>query len=745
MSTEQQNLDVEGAPSGGGLAVTDIYFVLFRRKWIIVLGLILGVLAAAALWKIRQPPYVSDAKLLVKFVIETPPQATAQQINKIEDNGASVIGSEIEILTSQDIARHVAAVVGPERIVARGENSDITNDAAAFILKKLNATPLQRTKIIYLEFQHKDPAICQIVLNEVIDAYFKKHDDVHTARLSDKTLNQQVDQLRMEITNCEARLKLLKEKAGVSSLEDSKKEGIKLASNVRQQLFEVRAELAKQRATRDAMHSQGIRVTNAASISAADVPPDKLDEYKAVLTQLEVLNRRRAEYSGLSDTVPQVATNLLQIRAAAARKTALELAFPPLPKLMLPGAALPAPAPVAASPATLAYELPALESKALELSNQLASVELQLKQIQEVETEVGDLERRRASLQKELEQTEFARLEFKRKSTLDASQNASISRVQEPSPPSRDFGKLFKTMGMAVFGGMGFGIALAFILEMFLDRSLKRPKDVETALAVPLFLSIPYTNIRGLLPASDSAKRKALPAPAAGTGGGGSSALVPTDVIKPPEANQELKPYHDALRDRLMNYFDVRDMTHKPKLIAVTSCRDGAGVSTVASGLAASLSETGDGNVLLVDMRGQQGAAHAFYHGKPAIGLAEALEDETRGGAMVNENLYVVSAGSVDKKLEKVFPKQFSQFVPKLKASDYDYIIFDMPPVGQTSVTAKVARFMDMVLMVVESENTDKDAAKKAGALLADANATVATVLNKQRSYVPGWLHQELQ
>jgi polysaccharide biosynthesis transport protein len=89
-------------------------------------------------------------------------------------------------------------------------------------------------------------------------------------------------------------------------------------------------------------------------------------------------------------------------------------------------------------------------------------------------------------------------------------------------------------------------------------------------------------------------------------------------------------------------------------------------------------------------------------------------------------------------------PRQFSNIVPRLKASDYDYIIFDMPPVGQTTITAKVARFMDMVLMVVESNKTDRDVARRAWTLLAESKATVATVLNKHRRYVPVWLQPDL-
>jgi Mrp family chromosome partitioning ATPase len=215
-----------------------------------------------------------------------------------------------------------------------------------------------------------------------------------------------------------------------------------------------------------------------------------------------------------------------------------------------------------------------------------------------------------------------------------------------------------------------------------------------------------------------------------------------------PEPECAFKPFHEALRDRLVTYFEVRNMKHMPKLISVTSCNPGAGVSSVAAGLAASLSETGEGKVLLVDMAGGPGTAHAFFHGKAACGLEEALQEDSRPNALVSGNLYAVSGSieaSQNQKLDRIIPRQFGSFMPKLKASDYEYIIFDMPPVGQTSVTAKVARFMDMVLMVVEADKTGREVATRAHALLAESRGTVATVLNKRRRYVPAWLLQEFE
>ena len=219
----------------------------------------------------------------------------------------------------------------------------------------------------------------------------------------------------------------------------------------------------------------------------------------------------------------------------------------------------------------------------------------------------------------------------------------------------------------------------------------------------------------------------------------------PQSGSPPPwDANHVLHPYWDALRDRLITYFEVKNLTHKPKLVAVTSCGEGSGVSTIASGLAASLSDTGDGNVLLVDMNQQEGAAHQFYKGRLTLDLDDALRLEKRGEALVQDNLYVVKEVTNGDKLPRVLPRRFTNLVPKLKASDYDYIIFDMPPISQVSVTPRLSRFMDMVLVVVESEKTDRELVKRATGMLTESKANVGLVLNKGKTYIPKQLHQEL-
>ena len=88
-------------------------------------------------------------------------------------------------------------------------------------------------------------------------------------------------------------------------------------------------------------------------------------------------------------------------------------------------------------------------------------------------------------------------------------------------------------------------------------------------------------------------------------------------------------------------------------------------------------------------------------------------------------------------------PKKFYNMLADFKASELDYVVFDMPSLGDTSATLPLAGFMDTVLLVVEAEKSNRDAVKRAYTQLA-AKTKVSVVFNKSRSYGPKWLEGEL-
>ena len=757
MSSSSQNR-VPPPEAKPGMDLADIYYILFRRKWLIVVGSALGLIAAAGLYKFQKPLFRSEAKLLVRYIRDLPltsPGTIGSEIGlKVPDfYGTKIMKTELEILTSQNIAMEVAMKVGPAALISNPRLAPDPDRAAGVVGKYLRAENPSGSDIIAVTFQHSNPEVVTNVLVRAIDSYLRMHVQVHSSDTGSDSnaLTAEVVQLRKDLGDVEESIRQLKSSTGLASIEESKKALIERKGKIEQDLTAALAELEGARAalkeqTPDTPPApvNGVTTVPPAAPVAGAVPAEKGDEYRDLAQREQVLAKKDLELSlYLTPEAPARKSNAALLQATRQAKAKLETEFPTLVgaarTLLAPGLVLPVQP--TNSVQALRTQTRTLEARIGFWTNSLQQLRVEVSALSGAEATMSGLSRQKAELEKKLLAAEFRLQQKAERQAAGGDRAPNISPVQSPPPAWQEMMPLYKKMLGILFGGFGGGLALAFLLELVFDRSLKRPKDVESVLPGPLFVTIPALD----MPSVGQHRTGGAPVPPSELPvkrkwAGRSTPSAPMDAADP---DHPLRPYQEALRDRLINYFEVREMTHKPKMIAVTSCEEGAGVSSTAAGLAATLSETGDGNVLLVDMRGERGAAQAFCHGKAACGIEDALEAASRGNALVHDNLYVVAAGSLDQKLQKMLPRQFGDMVPRLKASDYDYIIFDMPPVGQTSITSKVARFMDMVLMVVESDRTDRDVAKRARALLAESKATVATVLNKRKRYVPKWLLQE--
>ena len=374
-----------------------------------------------------------------------------------------------------------------------------------------------------------------------------------------------------------------------------------------------------------------------------------------------------------------------------------------------------------------------LDARVKVLRAELDKIRAEIVVIEDVEASVTQLLRR-----KELEETNYryfaASLEQARISeAFEAGQLANIGLVQAPSPPVANAASRLKSVGMVLFGCLFAGLGLAFLIELVVDRTVRRPFQVESGLLLPLFFSIPRLKFK-------SSRKRFLP---------------PNKELDPPEDEAEatmpspltewapghpFRPHLESLRDQLLMHFEGDG--HKPKLIGITSCREGAGVTTLALGLASALSETGDGKVLFVNLDFRDQSLHPFFRGKPARGLNEVLENRETG--IISRNLYLADASTNASSAMESLPRNISRIMPKLKLSDYDFIVFDLPRVTRTSITPGLAGMMDLVLMVVESEKEPQEMVKRAAALMQESQARVSVVLNKLRTFVPARLHREL-
>jgi hypothetical protein len=135
------------------------------------------------------------------------------------------------------------------------------------------------------------------------------------------------------------------------------------------------------------------------------------------------------------------------------------------------------------------------------------------------------------------------------------------------------------------------------------------------------------------------------------------------------------------------------------------------------------------------------GEMHPFLEGKSVASLSSILEPEGEGTATNgSDNLYLATVNGAKERHVPIGLRNYYRMMPRLRAADFDYIIFDMPALGTTSPTLGMLGFMDKVLLVLEADRSDKAMIKRSYAELIDSRANISCVFNKTRAYGPKWL-----
>jgi uncharacterized protein involved in exopolysaccharide biosynthesis/Mrp family chromosome partitioning ATPase len=720
---------------GGSLNVDDVLFTLFRHKWLILAFFCLGVVGAITVRILRPPYYITEAKLLISFVVDKQPGPAAVDglVHTPDNGGPSVLNTEVEILWSHDVISNVVRTLGAERILAKRGGGNDPDAAAAVVSGGLEVTQPPRTSILTVFFRNRDPNIVQPVLDAVIENYLMAHVQYHIGADSELARKRSED-LRTRLVANEEEQKRLKTTDEVLNLETAKQNFQKELDKIRSDLYDAEGELAGRRAI--------LGDSQVANAGKMRIPPEVIEEYGNVLSDLTEWKRKDRELAqqGMTPAHPARFTIQGQIEKLSQQRTNLVGRYSALAQFtMLAGNTNTSGTGLAADLA----EIKRLTGRVDYFRSQLTNVQVKVVSLLDLEAKLHNLEREHSTLETNYNFI-VQNLELEQASHAIGGNLNNITTVEKPTPPARDTKKLKKMLG-GVFGACAAaGLGLAFLIDMVLDRSIKRRSDVERHLRLRVLQAIPDTTWtwRSQLPWGSLLRSRRNPSTPNGHGDGNSHAVAVWDPV------HQLYQHADGLRERLMTWFEVQNMNlKKPKLVGVTSCNSGCGVTTIANGLAASLSRTGNGNVLLVNMdhSGQEAGTQSFHNGERGNELIEPLDGNGGCEHPLGENFFVTPAnGGASDKLVPAQATRLNYLIPKLKASEYDYIIFDMPRVSQTSSTARMAGYMDIVLLVLESEKTAQQAAVGAHTMMKDSRANVAAVLNKCRPRVPALLSPDL-
>lgn len=721
------------------MGLNDIVFIVFKHKRLILWSAFLGLLGALMVYIFVPPPYESQSKLLVRYVVDRNVVDPQENQTKTADTAYndSLIAAEKEILSSWDLAAEVAAALSTE--VSSDNSITGQNLAARRIHLGLSVTGTKGNNVISVSYKDSDPRYARRVLEELIKRYFVKHLQVHRSESAFQYVANETAQVQTRLNQIEEELKRAKKEAGIVSLKETM-DGLSVQLAKSQEALNAAQEATASQRAKVKELSNLLGATGPEQAPATGMPANRKEvrDYQALGIGIATLRQKELDLlSRFTSDSQMVKANQSQIGQLESRQRELEKRYPGLLTIVPEG-----------STRGLLFErnpqleliseratLAALEEKTGVLAEQFRSLQEQAIKFAEITPNIAMLERK-----KELEETNYkyfqesldkARID----EALDPTKMPNISVVQKPTPALAADGPRNKILLGLGGGGLFVGLTLAMLIELVFDRTLKRSAELED-LNIPRLICIPDWKHQTPIQLADQPEDEPKSSPG--------DQDLPGEALKrrQPRWSDFMRPYGEALRDRLALYFQLKHMNSKPKLVALTACSPGAGTSTIAGALALACSESGEGKVLFVNMKSSEEEIHPLFEKNTTCSLSDALEPN-RIKAIGRGNLYLATANSLAPGATQMIPKRFYDLIPHIKGSDFEYIIFDMPPLGPTSSTLAMAGFMDKVLLVIESEVSSLDSVRRAYSELVAARADVSAILNKSKTYGPKSLQSE--
>ena len=246
-----------------------------------------------------------------------------------------------------------------------------------------------------------------------------------------------------------------------------------------------------------------------------------------------------------------------------------------------------------------------------------------------------------------------------------------------------------------------------------------------------------------------------------------------TDRLDRIEKKEAIKPYiiksvtDSKIDPHIVTYFDSHspiteqyrilrtniqsiNPSSPPRIIAITSAIHNEGKTVTTINLAITLAnDLHKKKILLIDADLRKASLANYLGINPEVGLADMLSDGAAvDNAIVNigiNNLDILPAGS-----RKANPAELLSS-PKMKKTlselkkQYDYIVFDCPPVIPVTDGVVVGAQCDGVVVVVQAARTQRGTMRHTQDLLKQAHVkTLGYVLTSIEYHIPQYIYRYL-
>ena len=681
------------------------YLLVLKRRWLVATA-VFAVFAGFAVfnWISQKPAYQATGKLLFRTDRTSSLTGAGKDIGDLESvkREANPLDTQAIILQSEPIIKEVI-----KSLDIKNEDGEPVNPDSISI----GTSSIVGTDIMRVSYTSGKPELAMKVVNSAMEAYIKENINTNSsqAKAARLFIENQLPDVKDELNEATKDLRDFKQKNQIIQLQEETIKAVDIISNIDKELADAKSNFAELQARENEVSrqlnlplSKAIEITSLSQVKGVQ---EVLDELQKVQTELTTLRTTLTNSHPSIDNLEEkeaALKNLLQQRTVQSLGYQTQIN--------------PARLQIGQVKQELASDFVRLHSERLGLGQKIESLSELRNMYKDRTNDIPNLERKQTQLEQRLSiaqksyenlETRLQEIKLAENQTVGNASIVEYAKKVVPSPQANK--KRFMITFGSLFVGSLLSIGSAYFVDL-IDRRLKSTKEAEALFGYTLL---------GLIPKFDTNNNtSAVKEKITGVSERVIVATSPRTVI------------HEAYQMLQANLKFI-SLDKKVRSIVVTSSIAGEGKTEVAANLAAVMAQVGR-RVLLIDADMRQPSQHHLWGFINSIGLSNVMvgENDLEDAVQtVTENLSVLTVGVMPPNpLALIDSERMTNFIEMLSIN-YDYIVFDTPPLVGTAETAVLSQMVDGVLMVVRPGFVDSASANAAKSLLERSEANVLGII----------------